>query len=343
MRQENLLKRTDLSRFRKLIDKPIFNDLPKFCQQKVLKVICKFSSCPGSWGIEDSKNPDNTPWAIVLDQIRSIGFDALELGPYGYLPADAALLTNELNKRNLQIVAGTLYDDLVSKESFQSIVEKTHKICKILSLIPTADELDNQKQRPPYYVIIDAVKPERDKIARSSKAPKLSIGLWQQMVNHITEIAKISFGEYGVRSVIHHHSGGYIDYIYEIDGILNDISKDHIGLCFDTGHAYYAGIDPEEGIRKYSSRIEYLHFKDIDKSIFDALFHEKIGFYEACFRRLMCPIGEGTLNYSAIRKALTDIDYRGWITLEQDRHPNDTLDVIDCIKKSMSHLEMLGY
>ena len=130
-------------------------------------MICKFSSCPGSWGIEDSKNPDNTPWAIVLDEIRSIGFDALELGPYGYLPAEPALLTEELNERKLQIVAGTLYDDLVSEESFHRILQKTHEICRILSSVPIASPLGKQKQAPPYYVIIDAVKPERDKLARS--------------------------------------------------------------------------------------------------------------------------------------------------------------------------------
>lgn len=306
-------------------------------------MICKFSSCPGSWGIEDSKNPDNTPWAIVLDEIRSIGFDALELGPYGYLPAEPALLTEELNERKLQIVAGTLYDDLVSEESFHRILQKTHEICRILSSVPIASPLGKQKQAPPYYVIIDAVKPERDKLARSLKAPKLSPDLWKQMAAHIKEIAKIASDGYGIRSVIHHHAGGYVDYMDEIDGILNDISEDHVGLCFDTGHAYYAGIKPEEGIRKYGSRIEYVHFKDIDKLVFDALFDENIGFYEACFKKVMCPIGEGTLDYSSIKKALMDIGYSGWITLEQDRHPNDTTDVSECIKKSVSHLKKLGY
>jgi len=306
-------------------------------------VIWKLSSCPGSWGIEDSRNPDNTPWALVLDEIRSIGFDALELGPYGYLPAEPALLTKELNERKLQIVAGTLYDDLVSEESFHRILQKTHEICRILSSVPIASPLGKQKQAPPYYVIIDAVKPERDKIARSSKAPKLSPDLWKQMAAHIKEIAKISSDGYGIRSVIHHHAGGYIDYMDEIDGILNDISEDHVGLCFDTGHAYYAGIDPEEGIRKYGSRIEYVHFKDIDKLVFDALFDENIGFYEACFRKVMCPIGEGILDYSSIKTALMDIGYSGWITLEQDRHPTDTTDVSECIKKSVSHLKKLGY
>ena len=303
----------------------------------------KFSSCPGSWGIEDSKNQDNTPWEIVLDQISSIGFNALELGPYGYLPLEAAVLTEELIKRDLQIVAGTLYDDLVSDESFHRIVAKTHEICMILSSVPRPSPVENQKQSPPYYVIIDAVKPERERLPRTVKAPMLSSDLWQKMVSHIKEISKISYSEYGVRSVIHHHAGGYIDSIEEIDLILTDISKDYAGLCFDTGHAYYAGSDPAQCIKKYSSRIEYVHFKDVDKSVYDAVIGENIGFYEACFKRLMCPIGDGTLDYSSIRSALMDIDYHGWITLEQDRHPNDTNDVTDCIKKSLAHLKKLGY
>ncbi len=306
-------------------------------------MFCKFSSCPGSWGIEDAKNPANSPWGLVLNEIRSIGFDALELGPYGYLPADADLLTDELNKRDLQIVAGTLYDDLVSEDAFNRIVQKTHEICKVLSLIPTATPMQKQKQPPPYFVIIDAVKPERDKFARSKKASVLSTGLWHQMISHIKEIAKISYDGYGVRSVIHHHAGGYIDYMEEIDMVLSDISEDHVGLCFDTGHAYYAGIDPALGITKYASRIEYMHFKDINKTVFDAVINEPIGFYEACFRRLMCPIGGGTLDYAFIKDALTSIDYHGWITLEQDRHPNDTTDVRECITKSVAHLKQLGY
>jgi inosose dehydratase len=306
-------------------------------------VNCKFSSCPGSWGVENPDEPKNTPWAQVLDQICEIGFDALELGPYGYLPADAALLTRELNQRNLHIVAGTLYDDLISDESFSRLVKKTHDTCKVLSAVPVAAPLENQKRIPPYYVIIDAVKPEREKQARSARASSLSQDLWEPMVAHIKEIAKISYGEYGVRPVIHHHAGGFVDYEEEIDRILSDISEEIAGLCIDTGHAYYAGLDPAKGIEKYGSRIEYVHFKDIDQLVFDALFNENIGFYEACYRGVMCPIGEGALDYSLIRKALADIGYSGWITLEQDRHPGDTSDVQECINKSLAHLYKLGF
>lgn len=306
-------------------------------------MICKFSSCPGSWGIEDSKDPDNTPWETVLDQIGAIGFNALELGPYGYLPSDAARLTEELNQRDLQIVGGTLYDDLVSKASFHRIVNKTHEICRVLASVPTATPLGKQGQSPPYYVIIDAVKPERETLPHAVKAPMLSPDLWAQMISHIKEIAKISYEEYGVRSVIHHHAGGCIDYMDEIDWLLSDISADHVGLCFDTGHAYYAGIDPVQGIHKYASRIDYVHFKDVDKSVYDVVIHQNIGFYEACFNKLMCPIGEGVLDYASIKNALTDIGYDGWITIEQDRHPSDTSDVVSCIQKSVTHLQDLGY
>ncbi|WP_316251369.1 LLM class flavin-dependent oxidoreductase, partial [Pseudomonas viridiflava] len=41
------------------------------------------------------------------------------------------------------------------------------------------------------------------------------------------------------------------------------------GLCLDTGHLYYAGMDPAATLRQYASRLDYLHFKDIDPLVFD--------------------------------------------------------------------------
>jgi inosose dehydratase len=163
------------------------------------------------------------------------------------------------------------------------------------------------------------------------------------MVAHIKEIAKISYNAYGVRSVIHHHAGGFIDYSEEIDRILQDIPEEDVGLCFDTGHAFYAGIDPEEGIRRYGPRIDYVHFKDVNQSVYDIVKDENIGFYEACFQGLMCPLGEGALDYSSIKRALEDIDYHGWITLEQDKDPHDTENVPASLNQSISHLKKLGF
>ncbi|MGO8396535.1 hypothetical protein ACC760_39045, partial [Rhizobium ruizarguesonis] len=53
------------------------------------------------------------------------------------------------------------------------------------------------------------------------------------------------------------------------------------GFCLDTGHSYYAGMDPVEMIRRYADRLDYIHFKDIYQTVFDRVLGEKIRFFEA--------------------------------------------------------------
>ena len=75
-----------------------------------------------SWGIEDAKNSHNPHWETVLNEAAQAGYKGIELGPFGYLPQNIEILQNALKKRDLQIVAGTLYDNLYSPENFENIV-----------------------------------------------------------------------------------------------------------------------------------------------------------------------------------------------------------------------------
>jgi inosose dehydratase len=38
-----------------------------------------------------------------------VGYDWLELGPFGYLPADPARLADELGRRKLPVAGGTVH------------------------------------------------------------------------------------------------------------------------------------------------------------------------------------------------------------------------------------------
>ena len=87
------------------------------------------------------------------------------------------------------------------------------------------------------------------------------------MITHIKGICKKA-AEYGVRPVIHPHAGGYIEFADEIDGIIRDIPYELAGLCLDTGHLYYSGMDPVEWLKKYASRLDYVHFKDVDETVY---------------------------------------------------------------------------
>lgn len=68
---------------------------------------------PASWGVDDPKNPYLPLWQQVLREAGLAGYRAIELGPYGYLPIDANVVSAELEKNGLAIVAGTIFHDLL--------------------------------------------------------------------------------------------------------------------------------------------------------------------------------------------------------------------------------------
>ena len=66
-------------------------------------------SCPDSWGVSFANDPLQTPWSRFLDEIASVGYEWIELGPYGYLPTDPHQLGDELNNRGLKVAGGTMH------------------------------------------------------------------------------------------------------------------------------------------------------------------------------------------------------------------------------------------
>ncbi len=304
---------------------------------------CKIAGAPGAWGVEDANNPNNPPYTRVLDDASKAGYKGIELGPYGYLPQDVKILQGDLSKRGLQIVAGTIYDDLVSEDNIENAIEKTHVTCRLLSNLPKTDQVEGQRYKTPYLVVIDAVKPARSKYAgHKDTAPRLGGGAYKGLVKHIKEVAKIA-KSYGIRAVLHPHAGGYIEFEDEIRKITEDLTSEEIGLCLDTGHLYYSGMDPYKWLIDYADRLDYVHFKDINKSVYDEVIKKQIDFFKACEQGVMCPIGSGIIDYDSVKAALEKIDYRGWITIEQERDPRESDGSLDDALKSIEYLKKRGY
>ncbi|NQT61253.1 MAG: TIM barrel protein [Bacteroidetes bacterium] len=292
---------------------------------------------PCSWGVEDASNKNNPSWMTVLDEASKGGFRGIELGPYGYLPQDPVMLKDELDSRGLTLVAGTLYDDLLSSSNVSDLLEKTHTTCRLLSSIIEV----GQKA---CLVIIDKVKNERNHTAgQSEKALRLGPEDWAVMMNHIQIIAQIADGEYGIRPVVHPHAGGFIEFDDEIEHYLQDIPDEKAGLCLDTGHLYYAGDDPAQSIRKYFQRLDYLHFKDINKDRYHKAIYKNQGFFDACLDGVMCSIGRGCVDYRTIKESLNQLGYQGWITIEQERDPLDSAGVFQDITESLDFLIRKGF
>jgi len=299
---------------------------------------------PCCWGVDDVANPHLPAWEKVLDEAAAAGFGGLELGPYGYMPLDVDRVGAALQARGLSIVAGTIFDDLVTPANRASLLRQTDEICAFITALPRPETRPGQRHRAPYLTVMDWGHDARDLAAgHSDRAKRLDDADWAGMIDTIRAIAERARDRYGVRATIHPHAGGHIEFADELARLDRDIDAGTAGLCLDTGHLAYAGMDPVATLRRYAGRLDYIHFKDIDPAVFETVMATRIRFFDACAQGVMCPIGKGNIDYPAIRALLDDLGYGGYITIEQERDPRNAGSILDDLAASRSYLRDAGF
>jgi inosose dehydratase len=302
------------------------------------------TTAPCCWGVDDVKNPHLPAWEKVLDEAQTAGFGGLELGPYGYLPLDLMRVSDALDKRGLKIVAGTIFDNLVSLANRDNLLRQADEICALITRLPKPETHPGQRYAAPYLTVMDWGHDTRDFAAgHSDRAPRLDNKAWQGMIDNINAIATLARDRHGVRAVIHPHAGGHIEFADELQRVVDDIPADLAGLCLDTGHMAYSGMDPVDTLRKYWDRVDYIHFKDIDTKIYAQVMEEHIRFFDTCAKGVMCPIGRGSIDYQSVRALLSELDYGGYITIEQERDPRNTGGILEDLAASRSFLARAGF
>lgn len=302
------------------------------------------TTAPCCWGVDDPRNPNLPDWQRVLSEAAAAGYGGLELGPYGYMPLDAALVSKKLHECGLFVVAGTIFDNLVDPANRDKLERQTRQICAVISALPVPPLAAGQRFAAPYLTVMDWGHEARDYAAgHSDRALRLGDAAWAGMIANIGSIARIAREEFGVRAVIHPHAGGHIEFADEIAHIMADIPATEAGLCLDTGHSLYAGMDPVALLDRYWDRLDYIHFKDIDATKFTEVMRRHIRFFDACAEGVMCPIGDGCIDYPAIFALLERRGYAGFITVEQERDPRNAQGSLADIRKSRNYLEQVGF
>ena len=302
------------------------------------------TTAPCCWGVDDVSNPNLPDWRLVLKEVAAAGYGGLELGPYGYMPLDAPTVSDALCQHGLYVVAGTIFDNLVDPANREALERQAHQICAVITALPKPPTAPGQRFAAPYLTVMDWGHDARDYAAgHSDRAVRLDDAVWAGMVANIRAIARIARDEYGVRAVIHPHAGGHVEFADEIARVCADIPATEVGLCLDTGHTAYAGMDPVAMLDRYWDRLDYIHFKDIDATKFADVMTRRIRFFDACAEGVMCPIGDGCIDYPAIRSLLERRGYAGFITVEQERDPRNAGGSLADVRKSRRYLETVGF
>jgi hexulose-6-phosphate isomerase len=93
----------------------------------------------------------------------------------------------------------------------------------------------------------------------------------------------------------------------EMARYLDEIDSDHVGAYFDTGNVVRFGW-PEHWIRILGSRIGKLDVKEYSR---------KKQREQGLYKGFDVTLGEGSVDWAAVREALADIGYTGWATRER--------------------------
>ena len=129
----------------------------------------------------------------------------------------------------------------------------------------------------------------------------------------------------------------------ELERLLDEVPEDVLKICFDTGHHSYAGYDPVAFLRCHVGRVSYMHFKDIDADVKARVVAERTGFYDACGQGIFCKLGEGDVDFPAIRDLLRGAGFDGWCTVEQDCDPSLAQDVLGDASANRAYLAAIGF
>ena len=290
------------------------------------------ATAPCSWGVwYPDGTPSGTPWHTFLDQAASAGYQALELGPIGYLPANYQDLSTELEKRSLSVCAGTACYAFAQISNLDSIREELNSLCALLVQM-------NAK----YLVTMDESDVGRFGEKKSDLTPSQS----NKYLQIIREMAAFTFQEHGIKTVFHPHIKSLYEYENEIQNLMEATGID---LCFDTGHHTYSNGSPEAGDRssldfllKYPERIAYLHFKNVDGQIKKRVLEENLDSDQAFDLDVMCDLEDGIIDFRELKTVLETINFEGIGVIEQDMPRATTDQAFTSAKRNLNFLKEIN-
>ena len=92
----------------------------------------RLGNAPCSWGTLEFEQTDHTekpvPFGQMLDELAETGYTGTELGDWGYMPTDAAVLQAELARRKLVMLGGFVPVELKNPAAYEDGLAATLRV-----------------------------------------------------------------------------------------------------------------------------------------------------------------------------------------------------------------------
>ena len=264
-------------------------------------------TAPMLWSNADGAARDGTDALTILDEIARVGYEGTQLGT-GF-PEGVALL-DALRERGLRLaevyvpipatVDGPAPDaPAIAEERLRLLRDGEGEVlCLALDGSPDRDAAAGRVSEPDTPVLTDAG--------------------WDALVALIHAIADRATA-LGHRVVFHPHGGTYIETPAEVERLADATDPERVGICLDVGHYLVGGGDPVTAIRALVERVTHVHLKDVDPAVLTRLQAGALdGLGHGIRERIFTELGSGMLDLDGVIAALAELDYAGWLIVEQD-------------------------
>ena len=262
---------------------------------------------PIAWSNDDM--PDlggDTPIETCLFEARSVGFRGIELG--GKFPRNPGTIKYLLNKFDLEMPGGwygAYLNERSVEEEWQAMQNQIELYKLINSSVFIFADVSGSIQGEPKIPL--------------NRRPRLKDNEWNDYCNKISEIAK-RLSDIGLPMSYHEHMGTIIQSEQDVYRLL-DNTDDKTSLLFDTGHILFAEGDYESILKKYVSRVNHVHCKDIRKEILNRSLSNDSSFRDSFLEGVFTVPGDGCINYKPLFETLHDNKYSKWLIVEAEQDP----------------------
>jgi inosose dehydratase len=269
-------------------------------------------TCPDSWGVWFADDPLQTPWQRFLDEVAEVGYEWLELGPYGYLPTDPARLAEEVGRRGLTVAGGTMHghSGLHRASEWPDILRATRKVAELTAAVGAK------------HVVFVPVPGYRDDTTGAHlEAAELDGDAWRTLILATNELGKVVSQEHGVRLQFHPHADSHVETQEQTERFLDETDPRYVSLCLDIGHLAYRHADSAAIIRGYPDRISYVHIKQMDPAIVELADRDGLAFGQAVGMGVSCEPPQGVPDIESVTRALLELEADIFVIVEQDMYP----------------------
>lgn len=287
----------------------------------------RIANAPCSWGSLEFEGlvGKSIAYGQMLDELRDSGYVGSELGDWGYMPTEPALLKMELEQRHLSMAGAFVPVALKHRDAHARGEADALKVAQLLAAV---SDTEAEAQRP-LLILADANGTDAVRTRHAGRVTAdmgLSPSEWQIFASGAGRIARTVRDMTGLRTAFHHHCAGYVETPTEIAHFLDMTDPNLIGLVFDTAHYLFgtgrtdAG-DVLEGLDRFAGRIWHVHFKDCQPQIAEQARAEGWDYFTSLQHGVFCELGKGCVPFAGVVELLHRYDYHGWIVVEQDILP----------------------